>query len=415
MVLRFCLYSILKNLRFADAFLVLFLRHLGLSFAAIGTLLGYQHLLTAVLEVPLGVAADRFGRRSSLAACFACHTLSFALLARLQTPDLTWLYLALTAFGLGEALRTGSHKAIMLDYLDRRGESERATWLIGMTRSFSRFSAAFAALAGGIALYATAAYQVLFWLSAASALAATGLMLSYPRALEGEQTRARDRDRDRHDDDGQPSPGPGLGLRQRLRGLFRHAGSVPLLLQSMLFESQIKLIVKYYLQPLLKQALALMGLAVLGSGALYIGAIEAVRDSVGGVAALASQRFERAVGGARRALRRAYLLASLAAIGIAVCAAVGSLVPAVLLLIAITGLQNLRRPIFVKAFNQVMDKPQRATALSLESLSRSAFVALMLPLTGLLADSHGLWAAFVAIAIALLPGIALTPTRRSPA
>ena len=60
MFLRFCLYGILKNLRFFEPFFVLYLlappSHggAGLSYFQIGSLVGYQKLLTGLLEIPLG-------------------------------------------------------------------------------------------------------------------------------------------------------------------------------------------------------------------------------------------------------------------------------------------------------------------------------------------------------------------------
>ena len=59
MIIRFCLYSILKNLRFADPFLVLFLLHVELSLTQIGIAPGAQHLPTGTLEVPLGANQGR--------------------------------------------------------------------------------------------------------------------------------------------------------------------------------------------------------------------------------------------------------------------------------------------------------------------------------------------------------------------
>ena len=63
--------------------------------------------------------------------------------------------------------------------------------------------------------------------------------------------------------------------------------------------------------------------------------------------------------------------------------------------------QNARRPIFVSLFNDVMDKPQRATTLSIESQVRGGAVALLAPATGYIADSFGLPWAFLAISFLL--------------
>ena len=386
MIARFCAYSVLKNLRFADPFLVLFLLHLGLSMAAIGSLLGGQHLLTGVLEVPLGAVADRWGRRRSLALGFLCYLASFALFASVSEVDWARLVMATGLFGLGEALRSGSHKAIILDYLEQRSESERAAEVIGLTRSFSKATSGSAALAGGFILYASGSYTWLFALSAVAAAGGFALMLSYPRSLEGEQSRA----------------GKAMGS---ARALVREPGVVPLVVQSTLFESQVKILLKYYLAPFLQVALAAVGLSVMAWGAVAIGAVEMLRDGLGSVASRQAVRLRTAAGGAASALRIAYLGAVLAAAALTWAAGRDALWLGVPAAVALSVLQNARRPVFVSAFDDVLDKPQRATSLSIESLARTVVVAALLPLVGSVADRVGLWAAFAALLSVLALGL----------
>jgi MFS family permease len=389
---RFCLYSVLKNLRFADPFLVLFLLDVELSLTQIGVALGAQHLLTGALEVPLGVAADRFGRRRALAAGFVSYALAFSAFAQVGRGTWGLLAAALGAFGVAEALRTGSHKAIMLDHLARRGESERATEVIGLTRSFSKFSSGSAALAGGVLLWASQSYALLFILSAVSAAGGFVLMLSYPAELEGEQRRARAGD------------APRLSWSERWHGLADRSVAASIG-ESTLFESQSKIALKYYLQPFLKQGLAGIGLPILAGGAIAVGAIELLRDAIGGLGARFAPALERRSRGAERALRLAYGAALAALLGIALCASVGWLWVGVALAIGLTLLQNARRPVFVRAFEQRIDPAQRATGLSVESLTRTVTVAALLPIVGVLADRVGLWAAFALMAAVLASGL----------
>ena len=392
MLVRFRLYSVLKNLRFADPMLVLFLLDRHFSLTAIGAWLGAQHLLTTVLEFPMGVVADRFGRRSSLAASFLAYALSFVLLP-MAVPGGWALGAGLAVFGVGEALRTGSHKAIMLDWLDQRGQADQAVEVVGLTRTWSRASSGFAAMTGGVLLWATQDWSVLYGLSAVAAVLGFGLLLSYPRSLEGEQSRER----------GSRAP-----LRERLRRLAR--GGVGLVGQSIVFESNVKLMRKFALQPFLKQGLALSGLPVVGTGALAIGAVELAGDLIGAAGARSAPRLRDTAGGIQPALRWAYRggLAGMAvlalcswmdwpwAIWVGVAAAVG-----------VWALQNARRPVFVAAFGARIDKTQRATSLSLESLARTLVLSVLLPVSGALADAFGLWAAFTLAAGLMALGLLL--------
>lgn len=393
MIARFFLYSLLKNLRFGDPFLVLYLRHLGYSFAEIGAVLGAQHMVTAALEFPLGVLADRFGRRSSLALGFLSYAVAFGVLSTLDDSGRAGMYLGVSAFALAEALRSGSHKAIMLDYLEGRGELSQSTQLVARTRTMSKASAAGSAFCGGLLCMWTGGFAALFVVSAAAALCGFALMLTYPAALEGEQRRAR----------AAGSQGPGLWAQLSTLGSGRALWR--LLLQSALFEGQLKLGAKHYLQPFLQQGLSGMGLPVPGLGAVYIGATEAAGDGLGAVGARSGGRFERWAGGSERALQLAYL----GVLGLSVGAAVGARLDLMWLLVGslllLNLLQNARRPVFVSALAGRVDSGQRAAALSLESLLRNLWLLLLLPTTGAVADRFGLAWAFVLTAVVLLPGV----------
>ena len=406
MLVRFCLYSILKNLRFADPFIVLFLLDIDYSYSQIGFLLGFERLLTGLLEVPTGVLADRWGRRRVLAGSFLLYTAAFLLYARavgLSGVERTvWIYGGITVYALGEAFRTGSHKAIMLDWLDSRGESSQATRLIAVTRFCSKTSAGLAALLGGLVLYLTHQYRSLFLLSSVAAASGFLLMLSYPRHLEGEQHRETGR--------GVARP----SLRKRLALLAALPGILPLFLQSILFESQARMLLRYYLQPFLKEGLEARGFVIVGAGALWVGLNESVRDGLGGVGAWFSPAFERHSGGTAPALRRAYVFFLPLSMAVGLCYYQGWMLAGLGMLVLVTMLQNARRPIFVSAFNRVMDKPQRATTLSIESQSRSLGVAVLLPLMGMIADQRGIGAVFLIISAILAAGLLIRlPARQA--
>ena len=102
-----------------------------------------------------------------------------------------------------------------------------------------------------------------------------------------------------------------------------------------------------------------------------------------------------------RANRVVTLLAMLVSGLLALCLFKGWLFMGMIGFIALTGLQNARRPLFIALLNEKMDKPQRATTLSVDSQLRSWSVALLAPATGYLADCCGLPWAFLAISLLL--------------
>ncbi|MFQ5734289.1 MAG: MFS transporter, partial [Planctomycetaceae bacterium] len=313
----------------------------------------------------------------------------------------------------GEAFRTGSHKAIILDYLDSTAKAASSTQVIGRTRSLSKFTSATAAILAGLVLFWLRDYELLFFLSAAASVGGFLLMLSYPRELE--RSRQREHGRQTSTED-QPA-------QHRLHQLGRHRRFWALIVQSVLFESQVKIVLKYYLQPFLKTGLGLYGIAIAapktvsgiaGSGAVWVGLNEFVRDSLGGLGARMSPRFETMVGNRTAGLNRISLGGLAIVLGVALCSLDlrKGLVPGLLLLVGLTILQNLRRPMFVSAFNEVMESSRRATALSLESVARAVTVAALLPLFGLAADAFGLTSVWILSAGILLVGFLLHPNPR---
>lgn len=383
MLTRFVLYSVFKNLRFFEAFFILYLLApvsqggAALSFFHVGILTGYQKLLTALLEVPSGFVADSWGRRRSVMVCFGCYSLAFplyALGAELESGRLVLLVVAQSLFGIGEAFRTGTHKAIMLDWVDQTPDAPEAVQVIGNTRFWSKSAAGFSAVVGGLLLWQTKTFTWLFLGATVPALLGVLLLFTYPTWLDGEYVRRRERSR--------------LSWGARLRNLRGLPGMMVLLLQSILFESHIK-IAQHYIQPLLQNGIEAKNAVVVGGvGAMVVGFYYLVQDSVGAVASRVSGAVANALGPRSLTILQGL---SPAAIGMISYALAHNLTVAALSgLLTLAVLQNLRRPIFVTRLNEVMDKSQRAATLSIESQSRSLGYAVLAPLTGWVVDHYGI-------------------------
>lgn len=110
---RFAAYGFLKNLRFFDPFLILFFREMGLSFLEIGTLISVREIATNILELPTGFIADLYGRRMSMVLSMLSYLASFMVFYLF--PNFFVYMIAMVAFAFGEAFRTGTHKAMILE------------------------------------------------------------------------------------------------------------------------------------------------------------------------------------------------------------------------------------------------------------------------------------------------------------
>ena len=178
---KFCMYGFLKNLRFFDAFFILFLVEKGISFTQIGLLYAVREIITNLFELPSGILADTFGRKQALALSFILYISSFTLFYLFQN---FWFFLiAFIFFGLAEAFRSGTHKGMIMDYLKLIGMENQAANYYGHTRSWSQKGSALSALAAGIIVLNGGSYESIFLYSILPYVLNFVLILSYPKSL----------------------------------------------------------------------------------------------------------------------------------------------------------------------------------------------------------------------------------------
>jgi len=77
MLFRFSLYGFLKNQRYFEPFLLLFLLDKGLSYFWIGLLIGFGQVCVNLMEIPTGAIADVYGRRRCMVLSMAAYIASF--------------------------------------------------------------------------------------------------------------------------------------------------------------------------------------------------------------------------------------------------------------------------------------------------------------------------------------------------
>ena len=387
---RFRAYGFLKNLRFFDPFLVLLLREAGLSFLEIGSLYAIREISTNILEIPTGIVADAFGRRRAMIGSFAAYLLSFALFGLLSVY--ATYAVAMILFAVGDALRSGTHKAMILEHLRLRGEESRRVAYYGRTRAASQLGSALAAAAGAGVVFWTGSYRTAFLASMAPYVLGLALMTTYPSALDGHVERvvppwsavlARLRDTVR-------ASVATLRNGVLLRGLF--SGGV----FDAVFRSS-----KDYLQPILgAQALALPVLVGLRSEqrvALVVGASYCVIYLMTSLAASRAGAVESRAPSLSSAINGIYLLGSaLLAVG-GLSAWCGAPVGAIAAFLLLYAAQNLRRPMIVGYLSERIDHRMMATGLSVETQLRTALTAVLAPLVGLAADRLGVGAALVVL------------------
>ncbi len=403
MYYKFRLYGFLKNLRFFDPFIILFFREMGLSFFEIGALFSIRELATNILEVPTGVVADAFGRRKAMLFSFASYIVSF--LVFYFFPGFLPYALAMVVFAFGETFRSGTHKAMILEYLRLKRIEHIKVHYYGHTRAGSQLGSAVGSLiAAGLVFYA-GSYRIVFLATVVPYLLGLILFLTYPKELDGEIIPLRG--------------GTWERLRQRMKltggeflSMFRNAHTLRGLLQSAAFEGIFKA-VKDYLQAILKyQALALplfLSLSPDRRTALLVGAIYALLYLGTSFVSQNAGRIQGRLPSLSAAVNLTYVggLGALAVAGLGTWAGINGL--AIGAFVALYLLQNLRRPLMVGYLADVIPHRVMASGLSVESQLRTLALAALAPAVGKLADLWGIGPAILALAAV---GLLLWPLLR---
>ncbi len=182
MIFRFSLYGFLKNQRYFEPFLILAFLQKDLDFTSIGLLAGFREICVNILEVPSGALADSFGRKKTITAGFFSYSVSFIIFG--LSSSLLYLYFAMFLFSIGEAFRTGTHKAMIFDYLEQNGRSGEKTEIYGYTRSWSKAGSAVSVLIGAASVFFLRDYSTIFLISAFPCFLNMLNLASYPAALD---------------------------------------------------------------------------------------------------------------------------------------------------------------------------------------------------------------------------------------
>jgi MFS family permease len=178
---KFSAYGFLKNLRFFDAFLMLYLLEKGMSYSEIGILYAVKEVVLNLFEIPSGIFADTWGRQRTLAGSFILYIISFATFYFSESFFL--FLLAFAFFGMGDAFRTGTHKGMMMDYLKMNDWSEYKTNYYGHTRAWSQRGLALSSLIAGLIVFYEGNFETIFLFSIIPYLLNLILLLSYPKEL----------------------------------------------------------------------------------------------------------------------------------------------------------------------------------------------------------------------------------------
>lgn len=393
MFYRFALYGFLKNLRFFDPFLILFFREMGFSFLQIGILIAVRDISTNIMEIPTGIYADAFGRRKSMVMSFISYIVSFLIF--FGFPNYYVYAGAMVFFGLGEAFRSGTHKAMILEYLRINNMESKKVEYYGSTRAASEIGSAVSALIAAALVFYSGTYAYIFLAAVIPYTVNLVNLATYPEELDREiVTRKNVKEQ----------------LQTTLRDfvkIFKSFIAMKAIINSSVFKAYFK-ITKDYVQPILKAfALSLPVAVALDEtkrvsvvvGVVYFG-IYLCTSYASKSSAKVSTRFTDLAA----AVNVTYVAGGVFLLAAGLTTAYNVEIVAIGVFLLFHMLYNVRRPMTVSFVSDQISHKTMASGLSVESQVTTLFQAGIAVVIGALADAFGVGVALFAMGVCMVVG-----------
>lgn len=379
----------------------------GLSFTQIGFLIAFRELSINVMEIPSGAIADLFGRRRSMILAFVAYIASFAVFGFSQ--EYWHFFIAMFLFAVGEAFRTGTHKAMIFTWLRNEGRLDEKTKVYGYTRSWSKIGSAVSTVLAVVFVLLTNDYSYVFFFAIIPYFAGLINFLTYPKELEGQ-------------------PCENVSLRDIVFHLWEcvHAALVVrklrrLILESMSFEGVYKAVADY-LQPIVNNMALLLPIFVAWSqtrrSAVMIGAVYVVIYLASAYASRNSYRLANFAGGEERGSRLLWKVVFVLYVALIPLLFFEYYYAAVIGFVILALIQNLWRPVLISRFDAFTTEAKGATVLSIESQAKSVSTMIIAPVLGVAVDfahnqsSGGEFWPVAAVAAVFALFILITPLKK---
>ncbi|MDF1863545.1 MAG: MFS transporter [Saprospiraceae bacterium] len=377
---KFCFYGFLKNLRFFEPFLILFFLEKGLTFLEIGKLYAISEIAINLIEIPTGFVADAMGRRRTMAFSFLFYISSFLLFYLVNSFAL--FATAMILFAIGEAFRSGIHKAMIFEYLEINGWANQKVYYYGHTRSWSQMGSAISSLLAAFIVFYNGEYHSVFLLSTIPYVLDLLLILSYPKVLDGKIVSFKKGE-----------------LKSQFRVLwlsFWQAFKTPIILKTVnnlsLYSGFYKA-VKDYLQPILQTfALGLPVFLYLEEKeriAIVIGVVYFIIFMLNSIASRNSGRVSELFKKLHLPLNFSLLTGLIFGILCGLFFYLGWMILPIILFLFIFLLENLRKPMGVAFFADRIDSKILASGLSAQSQTKTIWASILAIFLGFFIDKWG--------------------------
>ncbi len=390
---KFCLYGFLKNLLFFEPYLYIYLiQVVHLNLFQIGTLFSIRGIIIYIFEVPSGIFADQYGKKTELMICFIFYIASFFFF--FLGGSYVIVAIAMVFFGLGEAFRSGTHKAMIYSYLEQKGWFEHKTFVYGRTRSFSLIGSSLSAFAAIFLIIKLPGMQWIFLFSIIPYLIDFLLIWSYPETLnEPVETT--------------------ISIKNFITYSIKHVKNIfankplrKIVVSSSLFDAIFK-VLKDYIQPILKDIILVSGIYIIASMEAAT-QLKIILGLIYGVMYIFSSLVSRNVYRLNLKYKSDKLMdISFDILGIVFLIMFFAIKTKIMLVVILLYfflylLKDGRRPLVVDVFGDYMRREERATVMSIESQVGALFMIALAPLFGYIADRFGIAILFFIVGLSIL-------------
>lgn len=390
---KFCLYGFLKNQRFFDPFLMLFFLEKNLLYVQIGVLYSIKMITRAILEIPSGIIADTLGRRGTMIFSYVFYILSFIIYY--FSSNYLFLIIATFIFAVGDAFRTGTHKAMIFEYLKYKEWEDQKVHYYGHTRSWSQTGSAVSSLIAALIVFYSGRYTDIFLFTLIPYVIGLVLLSSYPKILEGPGKKKSEQSITN-------------AFRKILREMFMSFKNLRALkiITSLSSFSGYFMAIKDYLQPVLQIfATALPVLLFLEQRkreALVIGIIYFMLYFISSRASKYSGKSAERFTNILRPLNLTLILGLFIGVLAGIFLKLNLIIVSIILFVGIHIVENIRRPMAVSYASETFSDKILASVLSVESQSKSLIAALFAVLLGFFADYISIEFSFIITSLILL-------------
>ncbi|MCK5170522.1 MAG: MFS transporter [Bacteroidales bacterium] len=390
---KFCFYGFLKNLRFFEPFLILFFLDKNITFLQIGTLYAIREVFINILEIPSGIIADVFGRKKSLIVSFLFYIISFFIFY--ISHSFYIFIIAIIFYAIGDAFRTGTHKAMIFDYLKIKGWKDQRAHYYGHTRSWSQMGSAISSLLAASIVFYTGNFKSIFIFSTIPYFLDLLLISTYPKALDGKNIYFKTD-----------------SIKEKLYKVFRDFifsfkdKQLLRAITNLSIHSGFHRAIKDYLQPVIQTfALSIPVMLAFSDNqrsAILIGILYFIIYFSTSYASRNAGRLKNKLKSIELVLNSTMYIGFVLAFLSGIFFHYGFYFASIMFYIGIYLIENLRNPIGVAYVSELYQDDILATALSGNSQAKSLLAAIIAPIIGFLADKFGIGIGLSSLALLII-------------